>query len=331
MPSPEAKKSLVKPKQATAHPSPKPTPNVKLWSPSQLDVPAYMMNFPFTWDTDAPNNAWMTGMSAKELDENWQKAYQQWMDLYNLMAGEALVYVMPSDGDFGDQVYVANIGIILNHLPKPVAVVANFKSPPRKGEEGPGRKIFTMMGYPVKRPILTWEGEADLKHVRDNIYVGGYGIRTDPQVYDWFEREFDMKIIRVKMTDDKLYHFDCEFFPLTAEKSLVCTSIMEKSEITQIEKVCEIIPVSLKLAHAGTTNSVRLVNNVICGSSLKALGPKDKDYDDEVQKENFLRMVCAKNGMEPIFCNISEFEKSGAATSCLVCHLNRAAYSQPLI
>jgi len=139
-----------------------------------------------------------------------------------------------------------------------------------------------------------------------------------------------MKVIRCKMTDEKLYHFDCQYFPLTSEKALVCTSILEKSEIAEIEKICEIVPVPLRLAHAGITNSVRLINHVLCASSIKQMGPRDKEYDVEKDKILFLERICAREGMEPVFQNLDQFEKSGAALSCLCCHINRAAYAQAI-
>jgi N-dimethylarginine dimethylaminohydrolase len=289
------------------------------------------MCFPHTFDTDDPNNIWMQQLSQEEIDEDFQKAYSQWDLLYDHLSGAGTVYLLPPAGDYPDQVYVANVVVILCHKPKPIAVVANFQSPPRKGEEKVAYEFFGMMGYPVYRPPTTWEGEAEIKHLRDNIYVGGYGIRTDPKSYDWFEQKFDMKIVRVKMTDPHLYHFDCMFFPLTAEKAMVCTSLMEKSDVDKIEKVCEIIPVSAQLAHAGATNCVRTVNLLFCASSMHSLEKGSYDWEKELDKETFLTKVCAKNGLELVLWNGSEFEKSGAALSCLVAHINRQAYSQPIV
>jgi N-dimethylarginine dimethylaminohydrolase len=326
-----AKKPLIRAKQATSKPLVKPDPNVKIENPSMWDVPTYLMSPPLTWDTDEPNNTWMQKMSPEEIEEDFDKARSQWLDLYQFVAAEALVYILPPDGDYPDRPYVANVAIVLCHLPKPVVVVANYKSPPRMGEDEGARKFFEMFDYPIERPPFFWEGEAETKHIRDNIYIGGYGIRTDPKVYDWFEKKFDMKVVRCKMTDEKLYHWDCCCAPLTSEDVMVCTSILEKSEVKEIEKVCQIIDVPLRLAHAGITNNVRLVNHVMCGSSVKQMGPKDKDYQVEKDKIVFLEKVCAKQGMEPVMQNISEFEKSGAAVSCLFCHVNRAAYSQPII
>ncbi len=51
-----------------------------------------------------------------ELAINRPKAYKQFMDLYNFMAGQSLVHLLPSEGNFQDQVYVANLGLQLYHL-----------------------------------------------------------------------------------------------------------------------------------------------------------------------------------------------------------------------
>ncbi len=85
-------------------------------TPSQLSVPSYVLNFPFTLSTENPNNVWMNELSPEDLKVNKPKAYKQFMDLYNFMAGGSLVYLLPSAGNFQDQVYVANVGIYLPHL-----------------------------------------------------------------------------------------------------------------------------------------------------------------------------------------------------------------------
>ncbi len=322
----------IRPKQATSNPSTKPDPNVKIENPSCLDFPVYMMCFPHTWDTDDPNNWFMQHLSQEEIDENFAKAYGQWMTLYGWLSSEnTLVHILPPAGDYPDQVYVANTFLMLCHLPKPVAVIANMQSPPRKGEEKIARVYFEACGYPVDRPPYTWEGEAELKLQKDNIYTGGYGLRTDIRALEWFEEKFDMKVVKCRMTDEKCYHWDCLYHPLTADKALVAVDLLEKKDVKEIEKVCEIIPVSTKLAHAGTTNLVRTVSLLLVASSLQALKKGTKEWDEEMEKEAFLSKVCAKNGLELVAVDLSEFEKSGAACSCLVGHINDAARAQPIV
>jgi N-dimethylarginine dimethylaminohydrolase len=327
-------KPLVKPKQGESNPDKKPDPNVQLDNPSQSDVPAFLMNRPFSWDCDAPNNIWMQKMSAEELQPDFQLAHRQWYDLYQTMVGcGAYIETLPSkpSEDFQDLIYVANIGIVLCHLPKPVFVAANFKSPPRKGEEKIGIDLFEIMEYKIDRPATTFEGEADLKHIRDDLYIGGYGIRTDEKTYDWMEKKFDMQIIRVKMTDEWCYHFDCNLFPLTTETVIACPALMTPEEKKAIEKIVEIVPISKRLAHAATTNAVRVGSAIFYGATLTGLTKDDDDYDDECDKKAFFEKTLPKYGMDPIPVNLSEFEKSGAACSCCCLHLNRASYTTPLI
>jgi N-dimethylarginine dimethylaminohydrolase len=326
------KKPLIRPKQATSRPLTKPDPNVQLDNPSQSDVPAFLMNRPFSWDCDSPNNVWMQKMSSEEMKPDFQLADKQWLDLYQLLASQGYVETLPAhpSKDFQDLVYVANCGIMLCHLPKPVFVAANFKSPPRKGEEKIAIDHFKLWDYRIERPSTTFEGFADLKPLRDNLYVGGYGIRTDLKTYDWFEREFEMKIIRVRMFDEWCYHFDCCLAALTPETVIACPAIMDKEDVKAIEKVVEIIPVSKRLAHAATTNIVRIGQYIVYGQTLTGLTPKDDDWQDECDKRAFFEKVLPKYGMEPFAWNGSEFEKSGAAASCCVLPINYASFATPI-
>jgi len=85
------------------------------------------------------------------------------------------------------------------------------------------------------RPLPAGQGEADLKHLHD-VYVGGYGQRSERAAYEWMEREFDMRIVKVRETDPYLYHLDCTVFPLTREDTLVCTEMFEREEVAAIER-----------------------------------------------------------------------------------------------
>jgi N-dimethylarginine dimethylaminohydrolase len=104
-------------------------------TPSQLNIPSFVVNFPFTLDTKNPNNAWMQELKPEELQVNRPRAYRQFMDLYNFMAGASLTYILPSYGNFQDQVYVANLGIYLPHIKNENHIIlSNITSEPRRGE-----------------------------------------------------------------------------------------------------------------------------------------------------------------------------------------------------
>ena len=301
-------------------------------TPSQLQLQSYIMNFPFSLSTSDPNNIWMQELTDEELQLNRPKAYKQFMDLYNFMSGQSLVYLLPSEGNYQDQVYVANLGLQLPHIKdQNVILLSNFTSDPRKGEELVGEKFFQQMGYKTHISPFKWEGEADIKHLYDNVYIGGYGIRSNIKTYEWMEENFDMEIIKVAMVDEYLYHLDCSIFPLNMDKTLVCTELYDPEEIKQIEQHTEIIDVDVEDALGGMTNSVRLGNMILCASNISELKKSHEYYEGEKHKIETLEKICSNEGMEPVIFNLSEYMKSGALLSCMVMHLNRVDHSKTLL
>lgn len=301
-------------------------------TPSQLNIPSYVMNFPFTLSAKEPNNIWMEELKPEELEINRPKAYKQFMDLYNFMAGQGLVYLLPSKGDFQDQVYVANLGLHLPHIKdRNVMLLSNYTSEPRRGEEWVGKEFYDMMGYETFICPFKWEGEADLKYLKDNIYIGGYGQRSTLEAYEWMEKNFDMKIIKLQMVEPYLYHLDCSVFPLTSEKTLVCSSLYSEEELKELRKYTKIIDVSEDDAFGGITNSVRLGNMILCASNISELKKDDELYTLEKHKIDTLEKICGDEGMECVIFNLSEFMKSGALLSCMTQHLSRVDIQKKLI
>lgn len=301
-------------------------------TPSQLNIPSYVMNFPFTLSAKEPNNVWMTELKPEELEINRPKAYKQFMDLYNFIAGGALVYLLPSEGDFQDQVYVANLGLHLPHIKdRNVMLLSNFTSEPRQGEEWAGKHFYDMMGYETFICPFKWEGEADLKYLKDNVYIGGYGQRSTLEAYNWMEENFGMKIIKLAMEEPYLYHLDCSIFPVTSNKTMVCTSLYLPEELDELRQYTEIIDISEDDAFGGITNSVRFGNMILCASNISELDKKSEDYKLEKIKIDNLEKICGDEGMECVIFNLSEYMKSGALLSCCVQHLNRVDINKKLI
>ena len=301
-------------------------------TPSQLPIPAFVMNFPFTLDTSNPNNIWMKEMEAKDLKINKGNAYRQFLDLYQFIAGNSLVNILPTYGEYQDLVYVANLGIYLPHIKDSNNIIlSNFTSEPRQGEEKVGKPFFDLMGYQTHMCPFKWEGEADLKYLYDNVYIGGQGQRSDIQAFEWMEKEFDMNIIKIEMVDEYLYHLDCSIFPLTKEKTLICTELYTPKELAHISQYTNIIDIDVDDTYNGIANSVRLGNMILCASNISELTRADENYEAEKHKINSLEKICFNEGLEPVFFNISEFMKSGAMLSCMLMHLNYADLNKSLV
>jgi N-dimethylarginine dimethylaminohydrolase len=274
----------------------------------------------------------MQELTDDELAINKPKAYKQFMDLYNFVAGGAIVNLLPSEGNFQDQVYVANLGLYLPHIKNENHIIlSNFTSDPRKGEELVGEKYFNQMGYKTAISPYKWEGEADLKYLYGNKYIGGYGIRSNIKAYEWMEETYNMDILKVAMVDEYLYHLDCSIFALNQDQTLVCTELFDEEELQMIEKETEIIDIHVDDALCGLTNSVRLGNMVLCASNIAELKKSHEYYEGEKHKIETLEKICGDAGMEPVIFNLSEYMKSGAMLSCMMMHLNRVDHNKTLL
>jgi len=303
-------------------------------NPTKLDNPSYLMCVPFSYSTAEPNNIWMKELKEDERKVNMKKAMNQFFELYHYMASEAFVQILPAPGNskLQDLVFITNIGIVLEHLPdKNTVVISNFTSKPRIGEARVGTDFFKSMGYNIYVPPYKFEGEAELKHLHDNVYIGGYGIRSDIRAHEWMEENFDMKIIKVEEVDEYLYHLDCSVFPITKEDTLVTTEMFTKDEVKEIEKYTNIIDVSADDSYSGINNSVRLYNTILNASHINELKAGTDDYKYEITKNRNLEDIAVNLGFEVYYFNPSEYLKGGALLSCLVMHLNRNSYKIELI
>ena len=109
-------------------------------TPTGLDKPSFLMNFPFSYSADTANNAWMQDLSPQARRIDIKKARRQFLELYHFVASETLVCVLPTPagGRLQDLVFTANLGIVLQHLPGDGTVVlSNHSTAPRVGETEP--------------------------------------------------------------------------------------------------------------------------------------------------------------------------------------------------
>ncbi|HZM71110.1 MAG TPA: arginine deiminase-related protein [Candidatus Cryosericum sp.] len=303
-------------------------------SPTRLERPTFLMAFPFSLSTDVPNNPWMQDLPSDRRQPDHRRAYNQFLEVYRFLSSEGLVYLLPAPASCGlqDVVFTANLGVILEHLTeRDVAVLSRFTSEPRRGEAAIGLKFFRDLGYECHVPPAKFEGDAELKHLHDNVYVGGYGIRSEPGSYDWMEKQFGMRVVKLRLTDPYLYHLDCTVFPITREDTLLCTELYEPEEVDELARHTNIIDVSVEEAYNGICNSVRLSNTILNSSHIHELRAGTEDYALELQKNRKLEDIALRLAFEVNYFNLSEYHKSGALLSCMVMHLNRYSYNFKLL
>lgn len=292
-------------------------------TPYSMSYPVLLMCPPFNLSSGEPNNIFMKKLAPNERKVDKNKAMRQFLGLYNYVSDLAMVYLIPHVDGLQDQSFVANLGIVLPHFGNgKTVVISEFKSPPRVEEQRPGVDFFHMLGYDVRIAPKYFEGEADLKYFNNNNYIGAYGIRTSIDALNWFEREFDMNVVKVENTNEQLYHLDCCVYQLYSNKCLAVTSMLSSKNKRDIEKFAEIIPLPKNIDPAGVTNCIGLYKTLICASNIDELKVTDENYKSERDKVDFLTKVCAQHSLEPIFFNLSEYSKNGADLSCMFMHLN---------
>jgi N-dimethylarginine dimethylaminohydrolase len=172
--------------------------------------------------------------------------------------------------------------------------------------------------------VVYFEGEADVKYLRDNIYIGAYGSRTTKTALAWLSTQFDMNIIPFRLTDPRLYHLDCCVAPVADDKVIVCAELAAKSTLREIEKYASIIAVSTDEALHGITSLLMIGNRMLYDSHIDALPKTDSQYPAEVALVARIESICRELNIEPVRMNLSEFYKSGADLACMVMQLNYA-------
>src|SRR5437660_4743780 len=124
-------------------------------NPTQLERPCYLVAFPFSLSTEVANNPWMQDLPGERRHPNFKRASVQFLELYRYLSADALVYVLPTPqtAHLQDQVFTANLGIVLDHVAdKNTVIISNFSSEPRRGETQVGVEFFHQMGYKVWVP-----------------------------------------------------------------------------------------------------------------------------------------------------------------------------------
>ena len=189
------------------------------------------------------NNVYMQQDDSPPVDQD--KAMAEFDRICKLFSMECRLYREPPEPNLQDQHYISNVAMVMHHLTegdKRQAILAKFRAAGRPGEEKIAGPFLEAMGIKCVQSPFYWEGEAETKWIKDNLYIGGWGIwdektgigRSEPKAYDWMEKQFGMKVIRVQETDPKLYHLDCSILRLDDENVVVSADTLSPKDVHNI-------------------------------------------------------------------------------------------------
>ena len=291
-------------------------------TPSRSPFPVFVLCQPLFVDTKIANNVWMKKLNGDKGKIDKERFMGEWYNLFRMLSAEALIYLLPPTKGLQDQTYVNSFAYLPHIKDQDVIVLSNFAAAGRAGEERVAGDFLRALGYKVVKAPTKFEGEPELKYLRDDIYFGGYGQRTEIATHKWLERTYGAHIIPIQEKSEKLYHLDCSLFVLDQENVMACTDIMDPMTVKRIEKVANITSVPESAANECICNSVRIADLVIMASSLKFMDKTDPLYMKDRRKNDIAEKACRDLGLEIIYLEMKEAQKSGAALSCFCAHLN---------
>ena len=156
-------------------------------------------------------NPWMAG---NEDSLSLERARQQWDELRATVAEFADVVTMDAEPELPDMVFTANAGVVYGNK----AIASHFMPMERRPEEPIFKQWFRDNGFDLFEldEKVGFEGAGDcLLDRRGSWLWTGYGFRTEIEAHAEIEKYFDIEVISIRLTDERFYHIDTCFCPLT--------------------------------------------------------------------------------------------------------------------
>ena len=156
-------------------------------------------------------NPWMAG---NEDSLSLDRAKRQWEQLRATVAEFADVVTMDPEPKLPDMVFTANAGVVYGNK----AIASHFMPMERRPEEPIFKQWFRENGFDLFEldEKIGFEGAGDcLLDRRGSWLWTGYGFRTELEAHAEIEQYFDIEVISIRLTDERFYHIDTCFCPLT--------------------------------------------------------------------------------------------------------------------
>ena len=226
-------------------------------------------------------------------------AIEQWDTLKDRVreyGGETLF--CPSKAGLPDMVFTANAGLV--YKDKNMVVLSNFRHDERKGEEQHFLEWFLERGYLIKTVEHSFEGAGDALFL-DKTLVGGYGFRSEVEVYDEIRQALGCPVVAVKLVDSRFYHLDTCFCPLDGMDYLIFPGAFDDTGLATIRALGgnEIVVPEAEAVRFGC-NAVCIGRTVIMPTGC----------DETMQK-------LEQGGYRPVPVDMGQFIKAGGACKCL--------------
>ncbi|MGF1489108.1 MAG: TIGR00300 family protein [Prochloraceae cyanobacterium] len=259
----------------------------------------FLMCAPDHYDVDYVINPWMEGNIHKSTRD---RAVEQWQKLYHVIKDNAIVDLVPPAKGWPDMVFTANAGLVLDNK----AVLSRFFHKERQGEEPHFKQWFEDNGFTVFElpKDLPFEGAGDALFDREGRWLwAGYGFRSELDSHSYIAKWLDIEVISLRLIDDRFYHLDTCFCPLSGGYLLYYPDAFDFYSNKTIEmRVPPEKRIAIEEADAVNfaCNAVNINSTVIMNKASANLKQRLNDA-----------------GFNLIETPLTEFLKAGGASKCL--------------
>lgn len=259
----------------------------------------YLMCPPDHYDVDYVINPWMEGNIHKSSRDH---AVQQWHQLYHILKEHAIVDLVPPQKGWPDMVFTANAGLVLGDT----VVLSRFLHKERQGEEPYFKQWFEENGYKVYElpKDLPFEGAGDALLDREGRWLwAGYGFRSELDSHPYLAKWLDIEVLSLRLIDDRFYHLDTCFCPLTDGYLLYYPAAFDSYS----NRLIEMRVAPEKRIAIDEADAVNFACNAVNVDRIVIMN----------KASNPLKERLADVGFEIIETPLTEFLKAGGAAKCL--------------
>ncbi len=254
---------------------------------------------PDHYDVDYVINPWMEGNIHKSSRD---RAVEQWQKLYGVLKDLALVDLVTPAKGWPDMVFTANAGLVLGTN----VVLSRFFHKERQGEEPYFKTWFEENGFTVYElpKDLPFEGAGDALFDREGRWLwAGYGFRSELDSHPYIAKWLDTEVVSLRLIDERFYHLDTCFCPLTGGYLLYYPSAFDSYSNRVIEMR---IPPEKRII-VEEPDAVCFACNAVNVDSMIVMN----------QISDSLKNKLIAVGFNVIETPLSEFLKAGGAAKCL--------------
>lgn len=237
------------------------------------------------------------------------KAVKEWYDLRSVYEklGFEVSLIPPAQGQV-DMVFTANQSLpLIDKDGQKIVFMSKMKNPERQNEVKYFEDFYIKQGYKIVHlpdSIDHFESMGDCVVDYDRmILFGGYGYRTQSEVYDIISEYLDFKIHKINLQNPVLYHLDTCFSVINRDICVIDKSAFSDEDIEIFkEYFTDII----------FADNNENINYFVCNCH----SPDGKHVIVQKGSEKF-RNEILKRDLILIEVDTSEFIKSGGSVFCM--------------